>query len=270
MSRFTSRQVWLVAGIALLSVAIPVRAGESERGRELRQKMSEIVDYAGIEDPRATLSDALDMLSKRYNLTIDLNEKAFEMDQLKDVGKMPVAEKSPIPAMRTSLEKVLRRILRVVPTPSGATYLIRGDAIEITTVAAIRKEFFADRPEMKGPLPPLVSSTFDKVPLEAALKELNRYDNVALDPRMAQEAQALVTADFSNVPLDTAVRLFADMAGLKVVRMGNVLYVTSEDNARALEKEQKKLRSKHKNEKKKSEKEKNPAAKPASVPAKSA
>ncbi|MHB1425055.1 MAG: hypothetical protein ACYC3I_17935 [Gemmataceae bacterium] len=103
------------------------------RGIELRNKLGETVDYQGLEDPRATLSDTLDQLSKRYNLTFDINDKAFEMDQLPDVGKTPIAEKSPIPPMRSQLSTILRKILKRVPAPSGTTYLIRRDVIEITT-----------------------------------------------------------------------------------------------------------------------------------------
>jgi hypothetical protein len=39
------------------------------------------------------------------------------------------------------------------------------------------------------------------------------------------------------VPLDAAVRLLADMANLKLVRLANVYYVTSPPNARLLRKE---------------------------------
>ncbi len=104
-----------------------------ERGIQLRQKLQQEIDYGGLEDARATLSDALDQLSKRYGLTFDINEKAFEMDQLKDVARQTVADPTPIPPMRTTLSTVLRKILRRVPAPSGTTYLIRRDVIEITT-----------------------------------------------------------------------------------------------------------------------------------------
>ena len=170
--------------------------------------------------------------------------------------------------MHTTLAKVLQQTLRRVPAKSGATYLIRDDVIEITTTAAIRKEFFADRPEKPGPLPPLVSGAFDKVPLEDALKELNHYGNIVLDARAAKEGQVQVSADLENVPLDTTVRMFADMAGLAVVPMDNALYVTSKDNARVLLEEREKLRLQREREKKEKasegkDKEQKPAPKSA-------
>ncbi len=235
MCPIASRKVWLLVVLALPLAALPLQAGESVRGRELRHRLDETVKFEGIDDSRATLADALDQLSKRYNLTFDINDDAFNRDNMGEVGKFEIAQ-PPIPPMQTSLGKVLGKVLRHV-SPS-ATFLIRGDAVEITTTEAIRQEFFADRPTTPGPLPPLVTGEFDKVPLEVALKELNRHGNVVLDVRSAKEGQTPVTADLSNVPLDTAVRMLGDMAGLKVVKLDNSLYVTSKDNAKVLLKEQ--------------------------------
>lgn len=250
-----SGKISLLVGVALLTTATPLRAGESARGQELRHRLSDIVDFPGIEDARATLNDALDQLSKRYGLTFDINEEAFKKAKRKkdkeakhkkdkeanlkeEVGRTEIAQPTPIPPMRTNLARILRKILRRVP--HSATYLIRGDLIEITTTEAIRKEFFADRPATPRPLPPLVSGVFDKVPLESALKKLNDYGNVVLDARVEKEGQMPVSADLANVPLDTTVRMFADMAGLAVVPLDNALYVTSKDNARALREEREK------------------------------
>jgi hypothetical protein len=263
MRSIISRKGWFLVGIALLMMAAPLRAGESERDRELRHRLSDTVNYLGLDDARATLSDALDQLSKAFNLTFDINEDAFKEAGLKEpVGRIEVAQPTPIPPMHTKIETVLRKILsRVSPS---ATFLIRDARIEITTTEAIRKEFFAERPTMPGPLPPLVSGAVNKVPLEEALKQLNHFGNVVLDARATREApQVQVSADLSNVPLDTVVRMFADMAGLSVVPLDNALYVTSKDNARGLLKEREKLRrqrERENKEKENSEKDKKPAA----------
>jgi hypothetical protein len=256
-----SRHRWVFVSVALLSAATPLSAGESERGRELRHRLSNTVNYQGLEDPRATLNDLLEQLTRGYGLTFDINEEAFNQEKITEVGRKEVAQPTPIPPMHARIETILRRVLHRV-SPS-ATYFIRGDMIEVTTTEAIRKEFFAERPTMPGPLPPLVSGAFDKVPLEAALKELNHYGNVVLDARAAKEGQVQVSADLSNVPLDTVVQMFADMAGLGVVLLDNALYVTSKDNARVLLKEREKLRQQRERENKEKEsgdKEKKPAA----------
>ena len=53
-----SRKSWLLVGIALLMTTGPLRAGESESARELRRRLSDTVNYSGMDDPRTTLNDA--------------------------------------------------------------------------------------------------------------------------------------------------------------------------------------------------------------------
>ena len=43
-----------------------------------------------------------------------------------------------------------------------------------------------------------------------------------------------MTLRLEDVPLETAVRLLSEMAGLKPVRVGNTLFVTSKDNAKEM------------------------------------
>jgi hypothetical protein len=148
------------------------------------------------------------------------------------------------------LATVLKKILDRVPSASGATYILRRDGIEITTEAAKIAEFrnpsdhAPPNPEameapMGSPNPlTLVQAEFDKRPLDEALKELADAtdSNVILDVRASDKVKA-VTASLINVPLDTAVDLLANMAGLQVVSRDRVLYVTTKENAEAMHKE---------------------------------
>ncbi len=210
----------------------------------LRQQLSQEIDYGGLEDARATLSDALDQLSKRYNLNFDINEKAFELDPPKDkehVARTKIADPTPIPPMRTTLSTVLHKILRRVQVDSGATYLIRRDHIEITTEAAVRAELGIPA---NRPLLPLASDTLQGVSIAEALRQLADKTgyNIALDPRVAEKHRASTgIVELNNVPVDTAVRLLANMAGLNVVQLDNVLYVTTAENAKNLREEQEKI-----------------------------
>jgi RNA polymerase sigma factor (sigma-70 family) len=212
-----------------------------------REKMMESLNYSGIvNDPRATLSDALDMLAKRYNLTFDINERAFEMDDLKDVARTPIADPYPIPPMRTSLSTILNKILRRVPASSGATYIIRRDHIEITTGAAVRSEIGIpeneDGPVIR-PVLPLVWDTFKEVPLAQALPRLAESGdhNVVADPQAREQLQTKITAQLHNVRIETAVQVLANMAGLRVVKLDNLFYVTTPEKAKALREEQAKM-----------------------------
>jgi hypothetical protein len=89
-------------------------------------------------------------------------------------------------------------------------------------------------------LPPLVYIVLAAWPLDEALQEViaGTGCGAVLDPRVGDRATEPVTAALPNVLLDTAVRGLADMAGLKPVRMDNLFYVTTPENAGRLRAEQ--------------------------------
>jgi hypothetical protein len=71
-------------------------------------------------------------------------------------------------------------------------------------------------------------------PLAEVLKGLADQTgaNVVLDSRPGKKlTDAAVTLKADDVPLETAVRLTAEVGGYSVVRMGNVLFVTTADRA---------------------------------------
>ncbi len=121
--------------------------------------------------------------------------------------------------------------------PGGATYLIRRDHIEITTVAAVRTELGIPKDR---PLLSLVGDSLTNDPIAKGLGHLAQQSgfNIVIDPRIADKLQTQATVEFDNVPVDTAVRLLANMAGMSMVRLDNVLYVTTADNAKHLREEQ--------------------------------
>jgi hypothetical protein len=120
--------------------------------------------------------------------------------------------------------------LRSVLNPYNLGYAVIGDTVVVTT------EDMAVYRQLKQ----RVSCDYDKVPLGVALKRLAKETGVSLivDSRSAKEAEAAVTLQVDDVPLETAVRLMAESAGLKPVRVGNVLFVTSKANAKELKADQ--------------------------------
>lgn len=191
-------------------------------------------DFPGIDDPKVTLAEALDQLSTIYHVDFDVAEKAFKFEGLDDVLRKPIADVNPIPPMKNArLDVLLPRILKRIVVQTGATYLLRREAIEITTGLFRQSEIWGYLTPASGPCLPLVHSKFEKVPLEEALKELSGLTefNIVVDARLGEKARAPVTARFLNTPLDTAVRFLADMANLRSLQQDNVLYVTSKQNA---------------------------------------
>jgi hypothetical protein len=192
------------------------------------------LDFAGFEDPKITLQEALDKLAEVYGVKFEVNEKAFKYENVPDVLRVEVAT-TPIPAMKNArLEDVLRRLLQRIGVGSGAVYLVRRDGIEITNGTFRIAEVWGGH---RGPFLPLVHRKFEKVPLDEALKELSDLTefNIVLDGRTAERGKTPVTASFLNTPLDTAVQFLADMADLRSLQRDNLLYVTSKENATAWE-----------------------------------
>ncbi len=224
----------VIVGVGSWNRAAPPPAAAPVPPLSMPQKLAQRVTFNGIDDPKATLREALDKLSNLYDVTFDINDKAFKFENLMDVDKTEIATPNALPAMNVRLSTVLRKILSRIPVPSGAVYCVRTDHIEITTGTFQGVEIWG---KYGGPHLPLVNATLVKTPLEDAVKELAEQSdfNVILDNRAADKAKTPVTARLLNMPLDTALRLLSDMTDLRSVHIDNVLYVTTKENAAALE-----------------------------------
>jgi hypothetical protein len=233
---------WLLSAAPSASSRAPAPPGKPNTlrlprirpGEELASKLSKDVDWAGIDDPKTTLIEALDQFAKVHQVTFDINEKAFKDDKVDAIVKVEIANPNPLPGVKSSLGMVLKRILARVPAKSGATWMIRRDHIEITTGAAVRAEVMGK--DYIGPMLPLVCMTADRKPLDEVVAYLADQGerNVAIDPRVGEKAQAPITAYLVNKPLDSALFLVADMAGLSFVRIDNTYYITTTDRAASM------------------------------------
>jgi hypothetical protein len=203
----------------------------------LSDTLRTIIDYQGFDDPAVKLCEALNQISKIHRITFAINESAFEAEGENDVIR--TVYDTPFPPMRASLRAVLLAILARIDVKSGSTVLVRNDHIEVTTEAALRRELgFPPRrfDAKRRPLDALTVTVWEdyrQQPLDAALYELAAEGDtcVFFDPRVEQKAKVPVTATLRNVPLDRAVRLFADMGGLAALKLHDGYYVTSRGNA---------------------------------------
>jgi hypothetical protein len=100
-----------------------------------------------MDDPKMTLSEMLEFLTHRYQVPFTINDRAFQMENpdAPYIGKTEVAAASAIPPMKAPLGKVIARILARLTVPSGATFLVREDGIEITTGAFVAAEIPIER-----------------------------------------------------------------------------------------------------------------------------
>jgi hypothetical protein len=221
----------------------------SNRAFELAEALEKTVDFSGVDAPEVKLGEELERIQKVYKLTFDINEAAFKLslgEEASNVLETLIAKPTPIPPMKTRLSTVIKRILGRVGGTSPATYMIRRDVIEITTERAARIELEMP-PAKEGERPLfLLTAEFTKQPLQGVLDRLSDLSGrtVALDPRAQNKGETAITARLLNVPTETAVKLVADMAGLEVVKMDNVFYATTTENAARLRKEHEKAPAK--------------------------
>jgi hypothetical protein len=219
----------------------------------LAKKLHEVIDFPGIDDPRERLIDVLDKFAKNHGVTFSVNERAFKHEMLFDVTEQEVANPHVIPPMKRTLATVLKKVLARLPIPSGATYLVRKEAIEVTTNAFANAEVYPAENTVYNPLDddkaesgkfvvttfPRVAASFRKTPLAEALETLAEENdvNIVLDASVAEERmKAPVTMKVRNLPADTAVLMLARMANLHAVQIDNALFVSTLEKAVALKK----------------------------------
>jgi hypothetical protein len=126
----------------------------------------------------------------------------------------------------TPLRVALRKALR----QNNLAFAVVGDEVLITT-----PEKAIERVVRQS-----VSVNVNGQPLAKALDRLAAATgaNIVFDPKAAnKEAETTVSLRLDEVPLETAVELLADGAGLKVVRRDNVLFVTTEAKADKMRKD---------------------------------
>jgi RNA polymerase sigma factor (sigma-70 family) len=212
------------------------KAQSEKQIKLLHQKLAQPVNLDRGIPPGSLLRDALEFLADRYDMALIIDTKAFEAIGILDVMERPVS----LPKMvGVNMATVLRMLLgQIQSEQQHGAYAIRKDHIAIITTAQF---FSADRltREERRWLP-TVSADFDRAPVDVALREVMDQTGtcVVLDAAETDKGRKVVTARFAQTPVDTAVRLLANMADLQTVAIDNVLYVTNVDKAKHLQAEQ--------------------------------
>ena len=210
---------WAVAPV-LLSAA-PAAPDKDDKSVSPVEKLHKNLDKTiSIKIEKQPLNLALDMLHAKSNVNFVLDGLTIQQ-QLGFTPDMP-----PTPVDVDLKDVKVRTALRTILAPYGLSYAPIGDTVVVTTedVAMVRQ------------MRQRVNVDLNRVELARALRQLARDTaaNVIVDTRAEKDAQAQVTMQLEDVPLETAVRLLSEMAGLKPVRVGNVLFVTKKEIANEL------------------------------------
>jgi hypothetical protein len=198
----------------------------------LRAKLARTIDLEEGIGAGTPLRDALDLITKKSGLSFWIDTQSFKVDnQIDSIEDQTVAlPKSPAISAESALSLLLSQVY--------GGFRIRDGYIEITTLRRLGI-WDSTNPD---PVPfPRIRLSMEGEPLEDALTNLAESSgaNIVLDRRhIGNKARRRVTATLQDVQADTAVNILADLAGLKTVLDGNVLYVTSARKARAIEAEE--------------------------------
>lgn len=216
---------------------LEIEARGESRADALRKKLLMPVNLDKGIDSGTPLKDAIEFLSDRYDLTMLIDSKAFEAIGAMKVEEQPVQ----LPKMvGVSMKTVLRLLLGQIKGDGGhhGTFVIQDGLLFITTTAHVFQGDTADATLLPIATPTIDADTSGK-PLVVVLRDIADHSgvNILIDSRVGDKARRPVTATLQHVPVDTAVRLLADMAGLRSVAMDNVLYVTTPENAKELQAE---------------------------------
>jgi hypothetical protein len=211
---------WALAPAVLSAAPAAPAGGDKDKEPTAVEKIRKALDApVSVKIEKQSLTAAIDMLKEKSKINFSID--AFSIQQM---GWLP--DQPPTPVDVDLKDVKMKSALRTILSPYSLSYAIVGDTVVVTT------EQMAMMRQMKQ----RVNVEFDKMEFAQALKQLQRETavNLLLDSRVEKEAKAPVSLELEDVPLETAVRLLSEMAGLKPVRIGNVLFVTTKANANDL------------------------------------
>src|SRR5579872_821789 len=205
----------LTPALLMAAPATPEKGKAASPAEKIRADLDQVISVEITEQP---LDLALKQLHEQTKINFVIDRWGLQQMGMQIEGMAPVNVKLKDVKTKTALRSIL--------TPYQLSYAIIGDTVVIST----------DDMAMLKQMRQRVSLDIDKEELSAALKKLARETatNLIVDTRAAKEAKTEVTLQMEDVPLETAVRLMAEMAGLKPVRVGNVLFVTTKAAANEL------------------------------------
>jgi hypothetical protein len=217
--RVTLRRLFAVAVLAAVPPAAPAApippnpAAADNPMAAARKALDEVGD---MNYQARTLNDLITDLKEKSRIAVILDNTLYNF------GLDPNQ-----PVVSVKLKQVkLRDGLKAALAPFNLKFGLVKEGLFISTEEGVITRQLRQR----------VSLDCDGTELAAAIKQLaaDTGANLVVDPRLKDKAKKAVTLKLDDVPLETAVRLLAEVADLGTVRMSNVLFVTTPDRAKEL------------------------------------
>ena len=251
---------WLSNTGAAPAPAAPAQAEDKPPSDDRDEFANKLMGRVTIEKSldQVPLKEALEFLSSKYGISLIVDPTSFKVAEgvaaLELVAVMLDEDgilKRPVnlPAMKNVR---LATVLKYICDQIDGVYLLYPDHIKLVSGAkahaligpiinynrSLLDPTLADEatesPERLICSIPLVHANYVSRPLQEALHDVEVRTNrsIAVASQAGEKGKIPVTVRLTNVPVETAVATLAEMAGLKMVRKGNVLLVTTSERAK--------------------------------------
>ena len=190
---------------------VPVSAKTENAMASARKALDEIGD---MNYQSRSLSDVINDIKTKTKVPVVLDNMVFQL------GLDPTQ-----PVVTVNLKQVkLRDGLKSALAPYNLKFGLTADGVFISTEDGVITRQLRQR----------VSVDCDGTAFAAVARQLalDTGANIVVDPRLGEKGKKAVTLKLEDVPLETAVRLLAEVADLRAVRSSNVLFVTSIDKVK--------------------------------------
>ena len=213
---FRAFAVAVLVGSASSAFAAPVPVAPAKADDAMataRKVLDEVGDFSY---QGRSLNDIIADLKERVKITILLDQTVMQFGLDPNMPTVTVNQK----------QVKLRDGLKAILAPYNLKFGLVKEGLYISTEEGLIARQLRQR----------VSVDCDGTPFAVAAKQLasDTGANLVIDPRLKEKANAAVTLKLEDVPLETAVRLLAEVADLRAVRMSNVLFVTTPERAEKL------------------------------------
>lgn len=217
----TSIWRWSVLAVVLSLASAPLalaQAGKTDKAATPAEKIKAILDQ------NVTLDWAGQSFHELCNHLKDKTGVSFAVDtQTLQLMGLPIDE-MPVQITIKATNSKLRNALQQTLGQYNLTYVILGETVLLTTEEMAQHRQLRQR----------ITVNANQEPLDSILKKLARETavNIVVDSKVAKEAKAPVSLQLEEeVPLGDALRLLTFMGGMRVVRVGSILFVTSAERA---------------------------------------
>ncbi len=205
---------FVAAPMAAIAAPVPIVPAKADGPMATARKALDEVGDMNYRD--RTLNDVLNDLKEKSRVSVVL-----------DNGVLNFGLDPNQPVVTVNLKQVkLREGLKAALAPYNLKFGLTREGLYISTEEGVITAQLRQR----------VTIDCDGTDFAISIRQLadETGANVVVDPRLGEKAKAAVTLKLEDVPLETAVRLMAEVVDLRAVRMNNVLFVTTPEKAKAL------------------------------------